>query len=400
MRGVLLLGVLVAAAGAQELTSAPDFPWPAGPDTLRCQVIPISPRLNFGLRIQAGFTIGVPLNQYRGAGHTWRVWLRIAPSSGDHPATYLQSRFSVPPVPQTQYWGEVGGGFLVGDGHYSVSVLLQDDSGRICRGEWPMNVDFGKAAPGAATALPPGTVTELSWRPAVTRTQPVFKRLTVLLHATPGSGSVDNLRPEDVERWLGEVASLLDQAPATKVRFIIFNLEQQRELFRDEDFQLDRLKNAAEAIYNLQLLTVDYRVLRKPEGDIDLLTEIVKHEVSAAEPSDAVIFVGSHRSSPNRVLRGSIDLSRLSGQKYFYVRYRLAPRIPLRAIAGSAEMPSTRGAAQRDVGAPPADQPLARRGHYPDDLSASLVSMLRGTTLDVYSPKDFAKAVRRIAGRK
>jgi hypothetical protein len=45
---------------------------------------------------------------------------------------------------------------------------------------------------------------------------------------------------------------------------VVFNLEQQRELFRRDDFTLSLLGDVAAALDQIQLSTVDYRSLQRP----------------------------------------------------------------------------------------------------------------------------------------
>ena len=68
-----------------------------GEQTLRCEVIPIKPALNFSFRFQAGFIVRVPLNQYFGPGHRWVLLIRVTPEGGQ--PVYLMSVIRLPDVP-------------------------------------------------------------------------------------------------------------------------------------------------------------------------------------------------------------------------------------------------------------------------------------------------------------
>src|ERR1022692_2641363 len=66
-----LRGIIAQLEGAQ-----------AGEQALRCDVSAIKPALNFSFRYQAGFMVAVPMNQYIGSGHGWRILTRITPEGG------------------------------------------------------------------------------------------------------------------------------------------------------------------------------------------------------------------------------------------------------------------------------------------------------------------------------
>jgi len=329
---------------------------------------------------------------------------------------YFAGSFDMPPVPETNVHGEIGGGFLVGDGHYSAALALTDDLGRACSHAWQIDAHFERSARGLQSALAPGAVTDLSWAPAAAPREPAFGRLTVLLHAAPAWPRASLLQADDLERWLGELASLLEQAPARLVRLVVFSLAQQKVLFREDDFHLDDLNRVAETIYNLQLATVDYHALQRPTGDADLLAEMVNREMGAAEPSQTVIFVGPYGPSPNHVPRGALrgppPGAKGPPQRYYYVQYwahlqywadsrlphgampraLLAIRPPVLPFQGRL---GSRG--DGDMVPVPTRPPTIIPA---DDIISSLVAMLKGKTLDVHSPADFVKALRKIGARK
>ena len=57
--------------------------------------------------------------------------------------------------------------------------------------------------------------------------------------------------------------------PTRSVRLVVFNLDQQKELFRQESFSPKALDQVAQAINNVQLGVVDYRVLQNRRGHLD-----------------------------------------------------------------------------------------------------------------------------------
>src|SRR5580765_8637650 len=59
-----------------------NFDWRPDDKPLNCSVSELKPALNFGFRFQSGYTVRVPMGQYRGLGHRWTVLMRVTPEGG------------------------------------------------------------------------------------------------------------------------------------------------------------------------------------------------------------------------------------------------------------------------------------------------------------------------------
>src|SRR5450759_4286704 len=158
----------------------------AGEQALRCEVSAIKPALNYSFRYHAGYMVTVPMNQYLGRGHGWSMLTRITPEGGDRKPVYLMSRIPLPQVPKTNIEVRVGGGYLLGQGAYTVRWMMRDDADRVCRKRWRVDVHLSRADRQVKVAMPPDTVWEIGLRGS--RTLPTGAddaaplRLTILLH--------------------------------------------------------------------------------------------------------------------------------------------------------------------------------------------------------------------------
>jgi hypothetical protein len=265
---------------------------------LPCSVDRIQPSLDFGSRFETGYVLSVPLHVYHGSGHRWDLVFRVTPEGGR--PVYFLDPVAVPAIPQSDAVGEVRGFFLVGEGHYDVKWSLVDDQGRVCRKEWTLDAKAGR---GEQVRMPPGTVSDLSWSPAHTAGGGYPRRITVLLNAAlpvaPQAAGRATEKPDDAGvvagRWATVVnlfRSLLERLPAVAVRVVVFNLDQQRELFRQDGFTAEGINRVAHAADGLEQWAVDYRVLQNKMGAWDLLANLVAREMHAAPPSDEVVFLG------------------------------------------------------------------------------------------------------------
>jgi hypothetical protein len=347
-----------------------------GEPRLRCEVAPLKPSLGFTFRFQAGYEMRVPLSQYTGEGHRWTVAVRVTPEGGL--PVYLVQRFRLPKIPETRLFAEVGGGYLVGEGRYSVAWIMLDDAGRVYRKNWRMEARLGRGERSVKVAIPPGTVSQFSLgvRPysAVTDAPPL--RLTILLDAAPLSPGRTRLRAADLFLSIATLSSLLEQLPSRSVKLVVFNLDQQKELFRQDGFTPAELDRVWQSMSGLELGVVDYGTLRNRRGAVDLLEGLVDDELSARTPSDAVVFLGPPVRSQDPLPREGTKIPQAPAPRFYYLQYSPFLFGWSRTVSGQIRMMETTG-----------------------DTIGRMVSRLQGRTLSIRTPGDLAKAIEQVERR-
>ncbi len=341
----------------------------AGEKPLRCEVTPIKPSLNFGFRFQAGYVVRVPLNQYSGSGHGWAMVTGITPEGGGRQPVYLVGRVTLPPVPKTKVELEVGGGYLLGEGRYKVKWAMFDDSDRVCRGSWRVNARLGRRERQMKLSMARDTVADFSLRdrsdrkPGADDAAPI--RLTVLLNAAPLVPSRTRLRASDRVLLLGLLSSLLERVPARSVRLVVFNLDQQKTLLRQDAFAPGALGRVAQALNGTELGLVDYHVLQNPKGYVDLLAGLMNLELRAEPPSDVVVFLGPETRYVDKLPPAALGEPHGAAPQFFNLQFR----------------------------------PYFRAGpSLPDSISLATVKV-KGKTFVIRTPADFARAIEQIERR-
>ena len=373
---VMLLSA--TATGQSVVDGSRLAPWMRGFDPgpedrrLVCDVSPIPAVLDFGFRFQAGYLVEVPISQYSGKGHFWATITRVTPESGAQKPVYLTTRTRLPEIPpdRTQTRLQLSGGFLLGEGRYQVSWKLVDDTGRVCRKNWIVTARLHRSEREVKVALPPDTATDYSLRgislPKRDTDADVARlRFTILMHAAPAITHRTRLGPRDRVMLTGTLSSLVGHLPASSVRLVVFNLDKQKELYRQDDFSPLSMNQVARAISGIQLETVDYQVLQNRTGHVDLLADLIHSEVTAAKPSDVVLFLGPLARYSDKMPAEDLDHPDGSGPRFFYLQYR--PNYPQPSVV-------------------------------PDVISHA-VARLRGKTLIIHTPGEFAKALEQL-GRK
>jgi hypothetical protein len=215
--------------------------------------------------------------------HTWLSVVRVKPDNPPGNAVYLV---------KTDDYLSAGDPFWVGKGRYTVDLVASDDLGRICRKKWHLAAD-----PAFNISLEPGVVAgtsgEVLARQLARDRRPRLSRLTVLLDAAPRTLNLQSLPsallPMDLDFLLEGLTEILLELPARSVRLICFSLDQQTEIFRDEDFHLDSLSRVRDSLKSLSFATVDAHI--DPQGRLAMLARLINEEIRGTPP-DAVIFFG------------------------------------------------------------------------------------------------------------
>jgi len=366
---------------------------------LRCDISAVHPALDFSFRFQTGYVVDIPFNQFGGPGHNLKILLRVTPE-GREPS-YLATTGALPDVPATKIDAEVAGTFVVGEGAYGVEALVRDDQRRACRAKWRIQAKLSGSERKPKPVTPPSTVEEASQshpKAAETKAAPGIERLTVMMHAAPLSPRASNLQEGDVLTLVGSLSSLLEQLPARSVRLVMFNLDQRKVLFHKEVTSND-LDDVTAVLNQLHLSVVDYRTLASRASPVDFLAGLVQAELRDTRPSDGVIFLG-----PRMRLREDVPAKSLDAHPaippFFYVQY-LPRQLPPRGLGtGPSTGPLVRGPTLPNIGAYGVDPyGVDFNLPIPPDSIEQLVKRLKGETIPVRAPHDFADAILRMAGR-
>jgi hypothetical protein len=366
--GTVLLLLAMSPAFGQVVVEASKVPeeWRdlqahKGEPKLDCSVAPVKPQLNYSFRFQTGYVVHVPMRQYLGKGHWIATLVRVTPEEKERQPVYLSSNARLPEVPKTKQLIEFGGGFVVGEGKYLVEVIVTDNAGRVCREDWKIKAKLGRKEGGVPAGMPPGTVDEISLRKWTRGSKgpkdEQGRRVTVLMNVSPVFPRKVRLGGYDRVLLLSSLASLVERLPLRSMRLVLFSLDQQREIYRSDNFQAADFGRVAQALGRLELGTVDYEVLKNRRGHVDLISDLIS-ESSKDDKSDAVVFLGPKPWYFDRVQRTALPERGPHDPPFFYIQFR----------------------------------PFMASASYTDTLMAA-VKQMGGKTFDVYTPGDFAQAI-------
>ncbi len=399
MRYVAVSLLFATAAFAQKAVTVDQLPaamtrFDGGADraSLPCSVEPIQPSLNFGLRFQTGYVFRTSLDAYQNGKHSWYIVFEVTPPRGDRPVYFLDS-IDIPPGSTPGMLADASGTFLLGEGHYEVKWTLLDDLGRVCRAQWSLDARLAGNEKTAKVLMAPGTVGDFSWHPAAVTAPPPAgssaRHITVLMNAAL---PVRRQFTPAVSQWgtlVSILESLVELMPGVSVRLVVFNQDQQREIFRQEGFTTSQMSQVSHAVDGMEQWKVDSHVLMNPSGGWNLLGELENKEIHAAAPADTVVFLGLADTSREKMPPGMPE--RGAGPAFLYLQCLPGMQLPANIVMNSKGPP--RGLAQSARTGTATCLPGAMS--RPDAIDQT-VHRLKGKTIVVSCPAQLAKAVETI----
>jgi hypothetical protein len=301
-------------------------------DSLKCSIEGSRPALDFAFRFIASYEIRCTLGIFEGKKASIINYLRVTPQG--KPPVIFGSAYHLPDI-TPEMLKQAGGNFRklknqigmsgavsVGEGDYSIELLVTDDQNRACRKRWTVRASRNHAQRDVQIAIPPLTVEALdraAWEVAAPQTRGGL-RLTILLDAAPVNPYQARLYAWDRIFLLECVYSLLQQTPYKSIRLVAFNLEQQREIFRDEQFGSGSLLSLSRALRAIETASVSVQALKKRNSP-EFLVNLANKELSADERPDAIVFVGPNSRVDVRMSADLLTAAKPGSSPFFYFEY-------------------------------------------------------------------------------
>jgi hypothetical protein len=379
LTGLSIWLLTVSPAKGQEPLSAADaervgriFDLERSPIPLHCSIQTQRPMLDFAFRFDLGYIISCSLSTFAGRATDVFIYARVTPHGG-RPVLFVDDHrvpetTDVTKSSQLKQGFQMSGGFAVGEGQYRVEVLVMDQrTGRTSRKNWLAQVGHAGRKQAVQVAVSPGTVIPMGVRPWPITMDKSGRglRLAVLLDAAPTNPRTPALRAWDRAFLLGSLSSLLKQIPCASVRLRAFNLDQQRELFHEDEFDDAGFVQLAGSLRTLELGAVSYRVLQQRQGGLELLLNYANQELTAPDPADAVVILGPRTRYAADIPRAALKERETPNPRFFYFEYC----------------------------------PGTLRFSQPPDVLSSLTKRLDGTVCAIYSPGDLAHCAQKMLTR-
>jgi len=274
------------------------FDQPSETEQLNCKIWPSKVFLDFTFRFGAGFGVSCPVWQFGGRRTRVTIFVRVTPKGGTPVllGAFLVFRgLPLKPPPggkiNRKLYFITHGGFSVGEGRYRVEVLLEDQHHRTRRRSWQIKVSRRrqKSVPVVLAAHQVSSMHIPAWR------GPQAKgglRLAVLLSAGSFSPRAARLGAGYQLMLLQILSSLLQQVPCKSVRLVAFNLDQERVIYRTDEFKPSGFARLQRAFNRLNLGVVSVKTLQRRNEWPQMLARLTNEQLTAQPPPDAVIILG------------------------------------------------------------------------------------------------------------
>lgn len=335
--------------------------------TLKCTIHEWKPFLDFSFRFEAGYFVHCPFHEFGGKESKVAVYTRVIPQGG--PPVVMADLLLVPAVPadivaktnlkRLRAELDMSGGFAVGEGSYQADVLVTDDRNRFCRKHWSFKAELNRSQSSIPVALEAKSVSHIwpdPWDGKLAESGTGY-RVTILLDAVPMNPGESKLRVWDRAFLMQSLRSVLQHLPCESVRLVAFNLDQQKELYREEHFDTESFRELSRTLRTSELGTVSYKALQRGPAGVSFVSDLARKEMADPQRSDVVIFLGPTVRMNQRV---SANFANTTHPHFFYFEY-----FPFLGAS------------------------------FPDSIQ-HLTSALQGTTYQVHSPADFGKAMQKM----
>ncbi|HEX4747968.1 MAG TPA: hypothetical protein VH302_00365 [Bryobacteraceae bacterium] len=368
--------------------------------TLPCDAEQTKPFLDFAFRFEVGYVVRCPLKEFGGVETSLAAYTRVTGGNGN--PLWFSEWYRVPGMPddlrsrinlqRDHNDVEFRGTVAVGEGEYSLDVVVADRQHRLFHRNWKTKVFARGAETRAPVSLPPNEVAAVDcpdWRH--TESAHNFHRLTVLVDAAPVDSSSTRLRAWDRAFLTEALSSVLTRLPSNSVRVVAFNLDQEQELFEADEFDAGETRRFLQSLEKLELGKVSYDVLRDAHGACNMLLDLLKRERAAKNAGDAVILLGPTNRLTERIPPEMVQDHRVSGPPVFYLKY--SPVSPVRF-----RLPFSGMAMREDLGADMMNLTTGDNGEFPDIVQHA-AALHDGVTINMHSPVDLADALKAIEHR-
>jgi hypothetical protein len=298
---------------------------------LECSVIPLRAVLGFDMKFHTGYDVSIPLRELEGTGNTLSILFRVVAKGKDAPV-YFAQQFHVPRVTDPAGQVTLEGNFDLGEGSYHVDWLMRDFAGRFCSTSWSVDAALTWKDRQISLALPPQAVRntqseEFEPEPPVRRAdQNPPLNVKLLINFAPQRAESAALDALDTVALVSILRNISRNPEIGKFSLTVFNIQEQRVLFKEASVDEIDFPALGEALKNLNLGTVRASQLGQKKGDVTFLSSLVKDETSSGPNPDALVFV-----SPKTLIDASIpqdELRQLGDLSYplFYMNYDVDPQ--------------------------------------------------------------------------
>ena len=417
MRNFLLVAVLACLSTlcpCQVLLKPQDIPTISkvldtfhGPNSLKCDVLHEDPRLDFSFRWIVSYSANCSASKL-GPEERFVAYLRLQPRDGQ-PVYFVdpQGTVNTPEGHITAADPSLNHlkphAIAVGEGDYSLDLLLGSTKGRMFRKQWSFKTRYHKNPQLAGlTANSAEVFKAKKWNEKLVADGP---KLTILLHATRLHQSRQNfpIRSYDVTTdeesyWLSSLTALLTHVPHKSAEVVAFSIEHEKELFRQQNFNEEGYGQLSEILSKEEIGKTVVSGALQSEALSKFLVSLLKQDDKTEKDAGRImVFLGPTAwLSRVEIPKDLKEKFQTADTRLFYFQY-YDPSIYGRDNLEHANAPLMLGQSPDSLPRYPKDG--IWKGDKTSDSIDYLMEALGGQILRVHSAEEFQQTVEEMLER-
>lgn len=384
---------------------------------LNCDLSKTAPALTFRLQMQFGFVASLPLVQLPIKNPKLWGLLRLTPQGGGadaQPAFFLRE-YDLPRILDPQFLVRFSSSVRAGAGEYDVAATVFDEQRRSCSAEWKVHVNPTREELSVIQPMPPHSVAEVTRgsSPSSRHEAPALGRLTILLHAASSNARQTVLTDADVRMLSGELGAVMERLPARNVRLVVFNLDWQKEYYRQSGFRQEDIDRVTQVLTDVGPGTMDVYSLASVKSSLDMVAGLLNRELTGPAPPDVILFLGPPGLAYNRAAAKAVRTQQKIAPLIFYIEhigpvwYRRSDGAGVYGIDQESPAPAPPAIDDGTINTgssngmpfPKAQmrtKPASSANNEDFNTIRITVAALKGKTLLVQRPLDFARALQNV----
>jgi hypothetical protein len=300
---------------------------------LRCNVVPIKPKLDLDFVFHSGFRVNAQLKDLNreGQGNELTTVFRVISENSPDDPTYMSQKVRIPPGEANERHAvEFEGAFVLGEGKYRVDWLMRDKEEHVCSSSWETDARLAGKETSLTDWVPKGLI-----RPDekdVFRPEPPgfleprenLLNVDIIVNFSPGNPNSVRLAPNDIQSVVDILHRIARDPNIGSFSLVVCSLAAQKVIYRQEPSIRINFPAIGDALTSLKLGSVAAKQLATKDGITHFIADIIRQNSNSSH-ADAVVLVGTKTYPMQLSSREIEDSLKELDRPFFYLYYNADP---------------------------------------------------------------------------
>ncbi len=300
---------------------------------LRCNVVPIKPKLDLDFVFHSGFRVITPLKDVNreGQGNELTTVFRVISEDSPDDPIYMSQKVRIPPGETSEGHAlEIVGAFVLGEGRYRVNWLMRDKEEHVCSSSWDADAKLAGKETLLTEWVPKGVIRAdekdvfRPEPPALREPRENLLKVDIIVNFSPGNSTSVRLAPNDIQSVVDILHQIARDPRFGSFSVVVCSLAAQKVIYKQELSGRIDFPAIGDALRSLKLGSVAAKQLVTKDGLSHFIADIIR-ENSTNSHSDAVVLVGTKTYGLQLESREINDSLKELGRPFFYLCYNGDP---------------------------------------------------------------------------